>query len=605
VAASPPPILDVGDRSLVRNGERRVLSPKDFALLYYLSRHRDRVVPHHELLEAVWPDVHVVPDVLKVRVARLRRILGDDSGAPRFIVNSHGEGYRFLAPIVIRDSDVSDRPVAALNAAQSNAMPRTAVKHASGAHCVVGRDFEHAALDRFLECAADGTRQIVFVSGEPGIGKTTLIDLFLAALGPGSDAGAGPTGSSEGRRLPPVWIGRGQCVEQYGQGEPFLPIMQALDSLSRHGGRGELVSVLRQAAPTWLAELPSLIDIEERQRLSRPSNPAPAWNRMLRELAEALETLSAPRFDGSRAVLVLVLEDLHWADPSTIDLLAVVARRREPARLLVIASYRTGEPLHTDAPLRALLQELRVHSIGNELALGPISESDVASYLATRFGGAIPADVIRRLHCRSDGNPLFLIDIVRDLVANGLIANADGAWKVEGIAAAVGVTTPSSIRQLVGRQRDRMAAGDCRLLEAASVAGSEFSSYELAAALECDVTDVEESCLRLAERDQFVRLDGVHAWPDCTEAMRFRFLHELYREVWRGRVTAALRRTWHLRIGECKERAYGVAAHQIASELAEHFAQGGDLWRAVAYHGEANRQAVGRGARVEARAHLD
>jgi len=605
LAVPSPLILDVGDRCLVRHGERVRLSPKDFALLHYFAAQSGRVIPHAELLAAVWPDVHVLPDVLKVRVGRLRRILGDAPSDAPFITNVHGEGYRFSGQIVVSGAAPSGSQEFDRGEHARALAPISTLSLDFPIAMVVGRNGELAALDQFLASAANGTRQIVFVSGEPGIGKTTLIDLFLkrSVLGEGDRTAPASTGGPTADRARP-WVGRGQCVEQYGRGEPFLPIMEALHSLAQSGPRDQLLQALRQSAPTWLAQLPSLLSLAERQAQPHQTNP-PAWDRVLRELAEALEAVAAPLPDGDARLVVLVLEDLHWADPSTIDLLAVLARRRERARLLVLGSYRSGEPRLGDDPLSALLHELRPHAAAGELSLGPIGEGDVASYLAARFGNSISGEFARRLYRRSDGNPLFLTDIVRELIASGTIACIDGVWKLEGDAAAVSATTPISIRQLVARQRDRLPDEDRRLLEAASVAGSEFSSSELAAALEWDVADVEERSLRLADREQFLRLEGTFEWPDGTEAMRFRFLHEVYREIWRERVPASLRRAWHARIGECQERACGDAAAEIASGLAEHFERGGDYRRAVTYHEHASRQAVRQGARVEARAHLD
>ena len=154
---------------------------------------------------------------------------------------------------------------------------------------------------------------MVFVTGEAGLGKTTLVEAFVAELG------------THG----PLWIGHGQCVEHYGAGEAYLPVLEALGRLCRGPGGQELVALLGQQAPTWLVQMPGLVRAADLETLRRRIVGA-TRERMLRELAEALELLTAQQ------PLVLVLEDLHWSDPSTLDLLAVLARRREPARLLLI-----------------------------------------------------------------------------------------------------------------------------------------------------------------------------------------------------------------------------------------------------------------------------
>src|SRR5262245_24916098 len=157
--------LDVERACLLRDGERQPLSPKDFGVLQHLVAHRERVIPHAELIESVWRGTAVGSDVLKVRVRRLRHILGDDARSPRFIASVRGEGYRFVAPVV-------SSPVGA-ELSQAAAPPRPPM---------IGRGAELAELQDLLTRAATGRRQIAFVTGEPGIGKTTLIDEFAEGM---------------------------------------------------------------------------------------------------------------------------------------------------------------------------------------------------------------------------------------------------------------------------------------------------------------------------------------------------------------------------------------------------------------------------------------
>src|SRR5262249_6295791 len=172
-----------------------------------------------------------------------------------------------------------------------------------------GRDAELALLSARLESGAAGRRRLGFVTGEPGVGKAGLGEGVLAQRGDG-------------------WrIGRGQCVEQYGAGEPYLPVLEALGRLGRAAGGEALVEVLRRQAPSWLAQLPSLLTDGDLEAVQQRVQGA-TRERMLRELVEALDALTAEE------PLVLLLEDLHWSDSATIDLLAMLARRAEPARLL-------------------------------------------------------------------------------------------------------------------------------------------------------------------------------------------------------------------------------------------------------------------------------
>ena len=180
---------------------------------------------------------------------------------------------------------------------------------------LVGRDAELTHLYRLLDKALNGERQMVFVTGEAGIGKTALIDAFLAQIRDRAD----------------VRITSGQCVEQYGPGEAYMPLLEATTRLCRGPGREHRIEGLKRYAPSWLAQLPGLLDSEDRTLLQQRAQGAKR-ERMLREMAEAAELFTTTR------ALVLVLEDLHWSDVSTLDWLSYMARRREPAKLLILGT---------------------------------------------------------------------------------------------------------------------------------------------------------------------------------------------------------------------------------------------------------------------------
>ena len=151
--------------------------------------------------------------------------------------------------------------------------------------------------------------------------------------------------------LAKAWVARGQCVEQYGTGEPFLPILEGIGRLCRAPGGSRIVTLLHRHAPSWLVQLPGLTGAAEQAALER-RYAGSGRERMLDEMVAGLEALTA------HAPLVLVLEDLHWSDRSTLTLLAALARRSEPARVLVLGTYRPAEAATIDHPLRATVQEL-------------------------------------------------------------------------------------------------------------------------------------------------------------------------------------------------------------------------------------------------------
>src|SRR5207249_11698023 len=162
--------------------------------------------------------------------------------------------------------------------------------------------------------------------------------------------------------------------------------------------------------PSWLLQLPTLFSPAEFEALQRRGSGA-TRDRMLRELADAVEILTAAR------PLVLVLEDLHWSDPSTLEWLTYVARRRDRARLLVLGTYRPLDAVIRSHPLRAVVQELRQHVQCAEVRLTYLSATQVATYLTQRFGAELPVtELAQLLHRRTQGHPLFLVMVVDELV---------------------------------------------------------------------------------------------------------------------------------------------------------------------------------------------
>jgi DNA-binding SARP family transcriptional activator len=446
---------------------------------------------------------------------------------------------------------------------------------------LVGRDVELGQLCRLLDEALTGERRVVFVTGEAGAGKTTLVESFL---GQATDMGD-------------FLLGHGQCVEQHGAGEPYMPVLEALGRLCQGDDGQSLVALLTRRAPTWLAQLPWLLRPDELEALESRTLGA-TRERMLREMLETLEELTRDR------PLVLVLEDLHWSDPSTIDLLEAVARRPDPAQLLVLATFRPGTGA-SGHPLYGVASNLRLRDLATEVRLTMLRSDAVRDFLALRCpGGKLPARLAEVLHERTGGNPLFMHKVVDSWLEQGSLREQNGAWVLAGGIDALAVEMPDTLRELIGQRLSEVEGRDQELLEAASAAGAEFSAALVAAASEGDVDDVEARLAALARRATFVEATGEEEWPDRTVASRYAFIHDLYQDVLYDLLPAGRRARLHVRIGSRLEHAYGDRAAEIAPELAFHFVRGRDAGRAVRHLYRAAQQALGRSAPREAIEHL-
>jgi DNA-binding winged helix-turn-helix (wHTH) protein/tetratricopeptide (TPR) repeat protein len=559
--------LDDQRYELRRGGVPRHLEPQVFEVLAYLVRHRDRVVTKTELLDQIWGSRFVTDSALTSRLKAARRAVGDSGRAQQVIATVHGRGYRFLAPV---DEHAEAVPT---GAAPAGAVPPPPV----------GRDAELERLAGLRDLAAEGRRQLVFVTGEPGIGKTTLVEAFAEAAG--REVGAA--------------VARGQCLEHRGPPEPYLPVFDALTRLCR--GEGErVVAALSRLAPTWLVQMPALVGPGDREPLERRALGG-TRERMLREAAEALAALAADR------LLVLVLEDLHWADPSTVDLVDWLARSDAPARLLVVGTYRPSEALAAGHPVDGAAAALRLRGLAHELRLAELDLPAVAAVLGRRLPGAeVPEELARLVHGRTDGVPLFVTQLAQAWTDAGVLRPAAGRWALAGPPDGAGAGIPDDLRRLLELQLERLDAADLAVLEAGAVAGVEFAAATAAGATPTTTIEaVEERCAALARQGRFLVVAGPVAGADGTVSAGFRFAHDLYREVLYDRIPAGRRARLHGTVAERLERAYGPAAPAHAADLATRFVEAGDHPRAVRYLQAAADQALGRSALREAIAHLE
>src|SRR5262245_45617557 len=250
-----------------------------------LLEHAGGMVTRDEIRAKVWSSDTIVEfeHGIATAVKKLRQALGDDAHQPRYIETLSRRGYRWLEPVSWNDAHATTMH------------PAVITRKGSGG--LVGRDGSLATLRESFARARHGERQIVHITGDAGIGKTALVDECQqeASLG-----------------APDLLLGRGQCIDKYGDVEPYYPVLEALSELLRATARDSVIAALSLHAPTWLAQFPALLTPDRRGTLEREILGM-TRDRMLREICDALETMSAAH------PVMIVLEDLQWADPSTVD----------------------------------------------------------------------------------------------------------------------------------------------------------------------------------------------------------------------------------------------------------------------------------------------
>ena len=541
------------------------LPPKTFAVLRHLVEHAQQLMSFYALLEAVWPDVHVQPEVLKGHVAAIRRALGDDASQPRYVETHRGQGYRFIAP-------VGNLAVGG----ESGFFARRAERF-------VGRAPQLDALLAAHRRAEAGSRQIVFVTGEAGIGKTALVDEFLAAASQGDTRVMG-----------------GGCVEGYGGTEPYYPVLEALGRLCRGAGGEQVKTALVSIAPTWAILMPSCVPADILDSLLARTLGA-GRERMMREICDLLQTLARER------PLLLVLDDLHWADFSTIDMLSALAQLEGPLRLMIVAVYRSDDASSVRHPVMKLNHTLLLRRACEVIELAPLKPDSVGAWLMHGASlNPLDEELAHLVAERSGGNPLFMQAILEHLYEHGLAIRTVDGWHQTASAAQLREALPRTIVQVIEMRIRRLAARAQRMLEAASVAGLTFAPATTAEAAAMSIEAFEDLCDSLARQGQFIRRAGVQSLPDGASAQSFSFTHALVRSVFYDRQGLTRRSRSHRLIGERLETLFPVGQRgSLSAELCWHFADAQQWDKALDYVRTALQTAKVRCAYREALAALD
>ena len=535
--------LDISNQCLWQNGSQIALPPKPFAVLRYLADNPGRLITHDELLDALWPDTYVQPQVLRTYVLELRKLLGDDARQPRFIQSLPKRGYCFVAP-------VSDGAHTGNGANGDHHAPP-----------LVGRTRELDSLRSLFQLAKDGRRQIVFLAGDAGIGKTALLDAFCRNFDPST----------------PLSIARGQCVQGVAHREEYYPVMEALAGLCGSADGEQACASLARLAPAWLAALGRQI-------------PSPSAVRGPGELCAALEEIAVGR------PLVLIFEDLQWADESTLALLSALARRRASARILLIAAVNLQHPAIAH-PLRVLKQDLGMRSQCTEMVLEPLGKGAVRELLeATLAQPTVPADLDAFVHRHSEGNPMFALALMKHLIAQELLVrkNSESIWELSEPVDKLEPAVPDELAQMIELDVQALAPADQRLLEAASLFTVAFPAWGVAAALDEDPASIEESCDVLARRLFFVRRAGYDELPGGAPSAFYVFGHGLYREVLYQRQAPARRAERHNRVAQRLAALFAGREAHVAREMAAHYEAAGNWSSAVRALRSAAQHASGR-----------
>ncbi len=434
----------------------------------------------------------------------------------------------------------------------------------------VGREKERAELKARFDAALNGHGLLFCVTGEAGIGKTTLVEDFLAELSIAARCA----------------IARGSCPERLVGTGDYLPVLEALDDLlkgsadlskaptRKFGGNfssEQRAQVMQRLAPTWYARLVSRADTNTIAE-SRAASP----EQLKRELAALLREIT------SSQPVVLFFDDLHWADDSTIDLLCFLAHQFRALHVLIVVTYRYKEMRRLKHSFLQVKPDLQAHGVCHELALEFLSEAEIAQYLDLEFPDhSFPTEFPKLIHAKTEGSPLFLADLVRCLRDRNVIAQDNGRWTLARALPAIEGELPESAR-VIEHNIEQLSEEDRELLVVASIQGHEFDSAVVARALKLEADEVEERLEKLERVHEFVRLMTEKEFPNGKLTLRYRFVHVLYQdELYKSlRPRAARRVMFSSEVAHALEDFFGKQRASIANELAA-------LWEKALKHDRA------------------
>jgi DNA-binding SARP family transcriptional activator len=418
-------------------------------------------------------------------------------------------------------------------------IPLPPVIDAAGAGELVGRGDALAELERHWREASAGSPRVVALAGEPGIGKTRLAaELCRVAHSDGAAVLAG------------------RCYEE--TLVPYQPFVEALRHYVAGCPPAELTVQVASRRRELAALVPDLAD-------GADATPRPAADPEQERfrLFEAVTSLIAEA--AAARPLILLVDDLHWADDATLLLLRHLARSFESSQLMVVVTFRATE-LDPGGDLVAALAELRRARVLHELPLGGLSGDAVAALIAAQSGAAADEGFVRRVAERTDGNPFFIEELLRHV-------DDPRAAELEQLG------LPESVKDLLLRRLERLGEDCRRALATAAVVGVEFDMAVVGRVL----GESEDSLLDLFES----ALSSHVLAEDATTVGSYRFAHPLIRETIYGDLSATRRALMHRRIGEALEALHADSLAEHAGALAHHFHAAGDAAKAYDYHEQA------------------
>ena len=431
---------------------------------------------------------------------------------------------------------------------------------------LIGRHEQSCKFRNMLSAARSGHGSVVAIAGEAGFGKTMLLDSIVAE------------GFTTGQRW---YIGRGGCSEQLASASTFFVIIDALHNLNRMADDKHVLSLMSRLAPTWYVR----IETDELGQHSQDSSllmstRAASIARLNREFLAFLRAVS------EQSPTLLILDDLHWADDATFELITYLSSRIVDDRILIAIAYRPSDLKRIRRSFARLLVDMKSKRLCSELQLEPFGTAEIQEALSDTCPGISPdGSMTSVLQAITGGIPLFVVDVIRHLKENNFLTPRGGEWKLSISQDQIVSTLPASISSIVFHRLDELDDTERLLLRIASVQGLEFDSWLIARAMSLDSSQVEERLQIISDRHTLIKLVGERTLrPNNTNPnVRYQFEHALYQQALFKRVGPTHRRRYSLALAEAYIEIGGELSSTTAVNVSILFEQGEDHYRAARY----------------------
>ena len=428
---------------------------------------------------------------------------------------------------------------------------------------LVGREQELDLLRRFLELASEGQGKTVFISAEAGVGKTRLLQEFI---------------NSEKRNKNTVVLS-GWCL--FNAGVPYFPIIEAFSNY--YAALGEKGEEEETTLNSWLKG-PSKAKLSGKLQYLSPQT---LKDQTFAAVAKTIHSIA------SQNQVILVIEDIHWADSASLALLHYIARTvKGSKRVLVLATFRSEELTHDSEgyphQLVETLAMMRREDLFDQINLPNLDPVCVTKMVESMLGGTVQQDLAEKLTVKSRGNPLFVVESLRMLHEKNSLIQENNEWRL----AVEEIEIPSKIRDIMIQRLACLNSTQRRILDVASIIGDEFEVGLLSAIVDEDSLDVLETLNAIAQSTSIV----------CVDEDRFRFDHARSREIIYDAIATPLRQGYHNRVAEKLEDSQSAILQ--LSNLAYHYAQAGNEGKAVKYALASGQTELARWSNTQAIEHF-